>query len=63
MGRYDSMSQELRDYANEKIKESGIVMVPGHYPVFESKEHVDKWIEMMQGAFADYFGQDKAKKD
>lgn len=54
---YDSMPQELKDYANKRIKESGIVMVPGHYPVFESKEHVDKWIEMMQALF------DNAKKD
>lgn len=42
------MSQELKDYANKRIKESGIRMVPGHYPVFDSKEHVDEWIEMMQ---------------
>ncbi len=63
MGIYDSMPQELKDYANKRIKESGIVMVPGHYLVFESKEHVDEWIEMMQAAYADYFGQDEAKKD
>ena len=63
MGIYDSMPQELKDYANKRIKESGIVMVPGHYPVFESKEHVDEWIEMMQKAYADYFGEGNAKKD
>ncbi len=48
MGKYDSMPQELKDYANKRIKESGIVMVPGHYPVFESEEHVDEWIEMIR---------------
>lgn len=63
VGKYDSMSQELKDYANKRIKESGIVMVPGHYPVFDSKEHVDEWIKMMQAAFTDYFGQGKTKKD
>lgn len=56
MGKYDSMSQELKDYANKRIEESGIIMVQGHYPVFTSKEHVDKWIELRQEAFEFYFG-------
>lgn len=55
MSKYDCMSQELKDYANKRIEESGILMVPGHYPVFESKEHVDKWVEMKQKAFEEYF--------
>lgn len=55
MKKYDSMPQELKDYANKRIEESGIRMVPGHYPVFESKEDVDKWIEMKQRAFEMYF--------
>ncbi len=42
MRKYDSMPQEIKDYANKRIKESGILMVEGHYPVFESKEQVDK---------------------
>ena len=29
MKTYDSMPQELKDYANKRIEESGIVMVPG----------------------------------
>lgn len=58
MSKYDSMSQELKDYANKRIEESGIVMVLGHYPVFESKEQVDKWIEITQKAFEMYFGKD-----
>lgn len=49
------MPQELKDYANKRIEESGIRMVPGHYLVFESKEDVDKWIEMKQRAFEMYF--------
>ncbi len=56
MSKYDSMPHELKDYANKRIEESGIFMVPGDYPVFESKEHVDKWIEMNQRAFDMYFG-------
>ncbi len=58
MSKYDSMPQELKDYANKRIEESGIVMVPGHYPVFESKEHVDKWIEINQKVFDLYFGEE-----
>ena len=57
MSKYDSMSQELKDYANKRLEESGIRMVPGHYPVFESKEHVDKLVEMKQKAFEEYFGE------
>lgn len=58
MSKYDSMPQELKDYANKRIDESGIIMVLGHYPVFESKQHVDKWIEMSQKSFEMYFGED-----
>ena len=57
MGKYDSMSQELKDYVKKRSEESGIIMVPGHYPVFTSKEHVDKWIELRQEAFEFYFGE------
>lgn len=35
------MTQEVKDYATRKILESGIRMVPGHYPDFESKAEVD----------------------
>lgn len=55
MGKYDSMSPELKAYAEEKIRESGIRMVPGHYPVFTSKEHVDEWLKMSRRALNDYF--------
>ncbi len=40
------MDAEVRKYAQECIKESNIRMVPGHYPDFESKEQVDRFIEM-----------------
>lgn len=42
VSKYDSMSQELKDYANKRINENGIIMVPGHYPIFKSKEQIDK---------------------
>lgn len=51
MSKYNSMSQEVKDYANKRIKGSEIVMVPGHYLVFERKEQVDKWIEMSQNLY------------
>ena len=57
MRKYDSMPQEIKDYANKRIKESGILMVEGHYPVFESKEQVDKEIELRQEAFEFYFAE------
>ena len=58
MGKYDSMSEELKEYANRRIQESGIRMVPGHYPVFESKEHVDMWIAMSKYALKKHFSED-----
>lgn len=35
------MTKEVRKYAEKRILESNIRMVPGHYPKFESKEQVD----------------------
>lgn len=40
------MTDEVREYAEKRILESGIRKVPGHYPDFQSREHVDKWLEM-----------------
>lgn len=45
MGKYNLMSPEVKAYAEKKIYESGIKMVPGHYPTFTSKEHVDLWVK------------------
>lgn len=42
---YDFMTPEVKEYARKRIEETGIIMVPGHYPVFKSKEDVDSWIE------------------
>lgn len=40
------MTGEVREYAKKRIAEAGIRMVPGHYPNFESREHVDQWLAM-----------------
>lgn len=45
------MTEEVRKYAEKRILESNIRMVPGHYPVFESKEQVDLFIKMRDIAF------------
>ncbi len=41
------MTQEVKDYATRKILESGIRMVPGHYPDFKSKAEADMWFKMV----------------
>lgn len=45
------MTDEVREYAEKCILESNIRMVPGHYPDFKSKEHVDMWLKMSHAAF------------
>lgn len=40
------MTEEVRKYAEKRIIESNIRMVPGHYPKFDSKEQVDRFMEM-----------------
>lgn len=47
MNNYDSMPQDVKEYAERKIQESGVICVPGHYPVFESKEDVDMWLKII----------------
>lgn len=42
---------EVREYANKRMAETGICMVPSHYPKFKSKEHVDQWLAMSRYAF------------
>lgn len=45
------MTDEVKEYAEKRILESNIRMVPGHYPDFKSKEHVDMWLKMSHAAF------------
>lgn len=51
------MEKEVRKYAEERIKESKIRMVPGHYPKFDSKEQVDQWLKICEASFKDYFAE------
>lgn len=48
------MTDEVRKYAEKRISESGIRMVSGHYPDFDSLKFVDEWLEKMQYAFEYY---------
>lgn len=54
MSKYDVIPQDVKEYYEKKIQESGIRMVPGHYPVLMTKEAVDKFIEMSK-SLSDYF--------
>lgn len=45
------MMDEVREYAKKRIVEAGIRMVPGHYPNFKSREHVDQWLAMSMYVF------------
>jgi hypothetical protein len=48
------MTEEVRKYAEKRIIESNIRMVPGHYPEFDSKEQVDRFIKMCEMSFRAY---------
>ncbi|MDO4327518.1 MAG: hypothetical protein Q4E24_16095 [bacterium] len=39
------MTDEVKEYAEKRIWESGIRRVTAHYPQFESREQVDEWID------------------
>ncbi|WP_333647992.1 hypothetical protein [Lacrimispora sp.] len=51
------MTEEVRKYAEMRILESGIRRVPGHYPEFESKEHVDQWLKICKVSFEEYLNE------
>ena len=42
------MQKEIEEYFFEKYKNSSVKVVPGHWPDFESKEHVDEWMDTME---------------
>ncbi|GLB30110.1 hypothetical protein LAD12857_20330 [Lacrimispora amygdalina] len=48
------MTEEVRKYAEKRIMESNIRMVPGHYPEFKSKEQVDMFLKMSELSFKEY---------
>lgn len=47
MSKYDAILHDVREYYEQKIKETGFKMVPGHYPVLTTKEEVDRFFSMM----------------
>lgn len=48
------MTDEVREYAEKRIEESNIRMVPGHYPKFKSVEQVDMFFKMCDSSFKEY---------
>lgn len=48
------MTEEVKKYAEKRIIESNIRMVPGHYPEFDSKEQVDRFIKICEMSFRAY---------
>lgn len=53
------MTDEVREYAERKIWESGVRRVPGHYPHFKTKEDVDRFTDLEWIMFWDAFGEDE----
>lgn len=51
MGKYDEIPRDVKEYYNKKLQETGIRMVPGHYPVLKTKEEIDKWFSMWEKMF------------
>ena len=42
------MTDEVQEYFFKKYEKAGFRVVPGHWPDFNSKEDVDKWIHGME---------------
>lgn len=53
------MTDEVREYAERKIWESGVRRVPGHYPHFKTKQDVDRFADLEWIMFWDAFGEDE----
>lgn len=49
------MTDEVFEYFAQRCEESGIRPVRGHHPNFETKEQVDKWIDMIGKLFSEAF--------
>lgn len=45
------MTDEVFKYFSKKYKEANFRVVPGHWPDFKDKKHVDKWIEGIESMF------------
>ena len=42
------MTDEIKRYFLERYEKASFRVVPGHWPDFESREAVDRWIEAME---------------
>lgn len=51
MSKYDVIPADVKEYYNQRLEESGIRRVSGHYPVLKTKQEVDGWIEMFKMMF------------
>lgn len=41
------MNKDVYDYFLEQYEKVPFKVVPGHWPDFKSKEHVDRWISLL----------------
>lgn len=41
------MTDEVKEYFNQRYKESEVKVVPGHWPKFKTKEQVDLWFSLL----------------
>lgn len=39
------MEKDIQDYFYQQYAKSTVKVVPGHWPDFQSKEDVDRWID------------------
>jgi hypothetical protein len=48
LGEVETMKKDVYDYFIQQYEKASFRVVPGHWPDFESKEKVDRWIKMTQ---------------
>lgn len=53
------MTGDIQEYFSEKYKGASFRVVPGHWPNFQSKEEVDRWIDNMEALCSDAFGKEE----
>jgi len=51
------VTPDVKEYFQQQYNDSGIRVVPGHWPDFKSREQVDQWITLIKSMF------EEAKKD
>lgn len=45
------MTDEIKQYFLERYEQADFRVVPGHWPDFESRESVDRWMEAMSATW------------